>query len=154
MKKRILIVVCLVSFIWLAIGSCNSTRENLIVDIPSIIDKSPGEVKKVLGEPDSSYMQPILNKKVLTFFYTANVVEIRFFKNVASEIIVRQTKDIPFEENSLELFGVTPQTPTEKKENLLITWNDYPNFKTVSFYTKYRNTDGTPQIFEIFFKGK
>lgn len=154
MKKKLFIGVCMASIVWLAFISCDSNRQNLVIDIPKIINKSPEEVKKALGEPDSSILQPIFNKKVLTFYYTANVVEIRFFENIASEIIVRKTDNIPFDENSLKLFGVSPQTPTEKKENLLITWNTYPEFKTVSFYTKYRNPDGSPKIYEIFFKGK
>lgn len=133
--------------------ACQTSSSNLIIDVPQVVDKNPEEIRQILGDPDSVAMQPIFRQKVLTYYYTRHDVELRFFNGHASEILVRKTDDIPFEAASLSLFGLDPTSPEEFIPDMLMRWGNYDQFKTVTFYTKHRDAEGRPEIYELFFRG-
>jgi len=151
-KRKFLIRLCIVCLLvfW---SSCKD--KSVIVDINSVINKSNEEVINTLGEPDTTYWQPIFNKKILTAEYTRYRIEFRYFEGKASDIIVRNPTELEFAASTLKRFGLPESAPDKIEKDVLLRWdNPAEDIKMVSFYSKKRDDNGDPLIYEFYFKGK
>lgn len=133
-------------------NKATSEKEGIIVDVPAIINKTPEEVVKLLGEPDSAFDQYIVTKKIFTQLYQAGVVEIQYPRGKATDIVIHNPQPLPFEPPTLAAFGVQPKGPTYFQPYEVMRWEDIPEFEMVSFYTVHKADSVTVDNYTIFFK--
>lgn len=148
--------IILVFVIFTIIGcESTSTKEetNILVNIPELINRSPEEVEKILGTPDNSYFKVAFRHKVLVYEYEAENMEVRFPKNIASEIIIKNPLPFKYEPNTLKSYGITAAKPTKVVTDGFMKWENIPGFKVVSMYIKHLDTEGKVDNFDILFTG-
>jgi hypothetical protein len=155
-SKSILNLLLAHFIIIIGLSSCSKTPDDgstLIFDVRQVAGKTPNQVEKILGMPDSSYNLQIMGRKIYCQFYKTNQIEIQYPNTLATEIIVYKTNDLPFNHSALTQFGLDYKThPNEFLKDRVIRWNNIEPFSSVSFYNVEKDSIGKIKNFNIFFK--
>ena len=131
---------------------CSKQRENLIFNVHDLVGKDDKGVAAVLGQPDSSYYKNILGHRYFIQRYKSRDTEVRHFKGHVAEVIVNKPYDLPFDQHTIERFGLGSQKPTSIDTNAMIIWKDIPDFKSVTLYKTGAKKSGALKVqFKIFF---
>lgn len=137
---------------------CCKTREDgtIIMDVRSIVNKSPNETESILGKPDSTYTIRILGKPILCHLYEKHHIEIQFHENLATDIVVYGPHNLSFNQTALRAFNIDYKThhPDEYVKDRLIRWFDVDELSTISLYNPQFDSAGNISNFNIFFKAK
>lgn len=126
-------------------------KTNVVIDIPELINKSPKEVETILGTPDNSYYKVAFNHKVLVYEYKN--MEVRFPKNIASEIVIKNPVPFKYEPETLKSYGIIADKPTKVVSDGFMKWENIPKFKVVSMYIKHLDEEGNVDNYNILFTG-
>ncbi|HYF67867.1 MAG TPA: hypothetical protein VD884_07020 [Ohtaekwangia sp.] len=146
---------------WLAgftlgvLTACSPVAKNdVIIDIKSIVNKNPEQVIEMLGNPDSSYNKIIFGKAYFIQQYEKlNEAEIRFLNNVAHEVIINRTHGIDFNPTSLNKFGFEEKAPSSFDTTAFYAWKNLDDIQIANMYLiGTRKTDSTKHNFKIYFR--
>ncbi len=143
---RITIILCSV----LSLVSC----KQIILDVEEVTDKTPEQVAKILGTPDTAYTQVIVTKPVFTQIYRREFeIEIMYPEGLSTDIVVFDAApNLPFEAGIIEKFGLQQMPPSDVVANTYIKWKNYPGYKTINFFATDLDSAGKVEQFRLFFK--
>lgn len=143
---RITIILCSILFL----VSCKQT----ILDVEDVTDKTPEQVTKILGKPDTAYTQVIVTKPVFTQIYRREFeIEIMYPEGLSTDIVVFDAAPkLPFEAGIIEKFGLPQIPPSDVVANTYIKWKNYPGYKTINFFVTDLDSTGNVEQFRLFFK--
>ena len=144
--SRITIILCTVLFF----VSCKKT----ILEVEEVADKTPEQVAKILGKPDTAYTQVIVTKPVFTQIYRREFeIEIMYPEGLSTDIVVFDAApNLPFEAGIIEKFGLQQIPPSDVVANTYIKWKNYPGYKTINFFVTDLDSAGNVKQFRLFFK--
>ncbi len=131
-------------------------RRDVVLDVKSIVNKSPEEVESILGEPDSVYTIQMMGASIPCQLYMNRRVEVQYSGLRASDIIVHAWPGLSFSQTTLARFNLDYRMkhPADYRRDALIRWVDFDQFSAISFYNpKYDSLNNT-MSFDIFFKVK
>jgi hypothetical protein len=146
-----------VALLSLLAGGCSVGHSSeVLLDVPSVINKTPVEVVELLGEPDTTYIETILGRKLFCQRYDKHNIEIQFPDSLSTEIVVYGPHGLPFTQSALKAFNIPHQKahPSQHEKNRLMRWYDYKEFEAISFYNVQEDAAGAIENFSIFFKAK
>ena len=138
-------------------GGCSEDRSSkVLLDVPSVISKTPVQVMELLGKPDTTYTETIMGKKLYCQRYHNHNIEIQYPDSLSTEIIVYGPHDLPFTQSALKAFNIPLQEahPSQHEKNRLMRWYDLNEFETISFYNVQEDSAGAVKNFNVFFKAK
>lgn len=141
----------------LLITSCAQKDEtNIILDVRSIINKSPEEVVEILGEPDTTYTERILGKALFCQRYTKHNIEIQYPESLSTDIVIYGPHELPFTQSALKAFNIKYQKkhPSQYEKDVLMRWYDFDEFEAISFYNVRKDSLGQINNYSIFFKAR
>jgi hypothetical protein len=144
--SRVTIIFCAVWFL----VSCKQT----ILDVEEVADKTPQQVVKILGTPDTAYTQVFVTKPVFTQIYRREFeIEIMYPEGLSTDIVVFDAAPrLPFESGIIERFGLQHISPSDVVANTYIKWKNYPGYKTINFFVTDLDSAGNVEQFRLFFK--
>jgi hypothetical protein len=155
MRKSVLSLSILSFFL---IQSCEQSdnlkeKDSLIFNIPELVNKTPEQVIKILGEPDSAYTQYVVTIPVYTQWYGEKGLEIQYLEpeKLSKDIVIHNAGPLLFEPSTLALFGLEPTTPTISNPRSNLRWSDLQGYKTIHFYNRQEDANGDIR-FQIYFK--
>jgi len=141
-------------FFVMAIGACELPSDR-VMDVISLMGRSPEEIKEQIGQPDTTYFTYVLNKKIFTQRYHTDSYEVELFypKGFLEEVLVNHPMPLPFDKQSLEKFGVVVEkSPKENIDHVMMTWVDAANLSRISIYSIHRDSAGMPDDYRFYFK--
>ena len=140
--KILLLAVCFVA-----------CKEQVVLDVPRILNKTPIQVEEILGTPDSTYTIQVMGKKAFTQFYKNNHIEIQYPKQTATDIIIKGPHGLPFSGEALKALNIEVTTPPSQfMEKELIRWYDVGKYSAISFYQVQWDSLQNVQNFSIYIK--
>jgi hypothetical protein len=127
-----------------------------VLDINSIVDKTPREVESILGAPDTSYNQLVVTKKIFTQIYNVGCeVEIMYPEGLSTDIVVLNgAPKFAFEASTITKFGLEEMPPSDVLPNAYFKWKNYPGYVTINFFATDLDSAGTVEQFNLFFKSE
>lgn len=138
--------------VFLIAGCTPVEPDDLVFDAPKLVAKSPEEVVELLGEPDTSYYRPFLNKRYFIQYYNQYGVEVRHLNGSVSEIIVQQPYPLKFAPETITRFGIAYTEPSEYDSLAMIMWKNIEGIKVVNFYLRGElKPDSIEHSYHIFF---
>ena len=146
------IFLLLISITALTAG-CNSER-GVILDVSSVVNKTPEEVIRILGTPDTTYTERILGKTIFCQRYVAHNIEIQYPESLSTDIVIYGPHGLPFTQSALKAFNIRQQHPAQYERDAVMRWYDLDKFAAVSFYNVVKGSDGGIDNFTIYFKAK
>lgn len=150
--------LCLYAITFILFYSCTLNEkkgENLIVDIPEIINKTPEEVVAILGEPDTAFVQMVVTLRFHTqLYYDLDSLEIQYLDGTSKDIVVHKPLPLPLNKMTLEAFGLESKEPTDKVLDEVLRWENYEGFKMVNMYAIHKDKHSKIDDYKIFFKAK
>lgn len=143
-------------FIVILLSCSKPKKENVILDVKEIVNKTPTQTVSIMGAPDSTYTIRILGKPIFCQMYQEHHIEIQYPEMQATDIVVYDPHDLPFNQSALKAFNIDYKTfhPKEYIKDRLIRWFDVEEFSTISFYNPQVDSAGNITNFTIFFKAK
>ena len=154
MKIRIFLLL-FVALILLT--GCNNGRDpKLILDVASVINKTPDEVIAVLGEPDTTYIEKVVGKEIFCQRFGRHNIEIQYPELLSTDIVIYGPHDLPFTQVALKAFNVEyhQQHPSHFEHDAVMRWYDLNEFEAISFYNVKKDATGDIDNFYIYFKSK
>ena len=130
-------------------------KDEIILDVQRVVNKTPRQVKQLLGEPDTTYTQMIVRKPIFTQVYQRKLkIEIMYPEGLSTDVIVYDpAPTIPFSSRSLSRFGLNNSiSPSDSMHNGYLKWKHYPGFKTINLFATKLDDKGGVNQFRIFFK--
>jgi hypothetical protein len=139
-----------------AAGCRDQSREEVVLDVRAIANRSSSEVVAILGKPDSVYTLRMMGKVIFCQLYKDHHVEIQYAESLASDIIVYGQECLPFDQTALSFFKLDyrEQHPADYRKGSFIRWDDFREFSAISFYNPSKDSLGNIRAFDIFFKVK
>ncbi len=130
--------------------------KDILLDVKAIVNKSPKEVEKIIGTPDSTYTLQIMGKKTFCQLYKKHNIEIQYPKLLATDIIVYGPHELPFNQTALSAFNLDyrVQHPSDYMKDRFIRWSDFEEFSAITFYNTKKDSLNNITDFNIFFKVK
>ncbi|PIF34094.1 hypothetical protein CLU81_4728 [Flavobacterium sp. 9] len=139
MKKLILLLIIIATSI-----SCNQSKQSKtqspnVIDIKSLASKSKTEVEKILGKPNklepfSESSTPCKNTACQKGYYQNNKFEIIFVNEKADWITINDLEKYDFNEDNIEIFGLTKVEPEFKNPKDLIRWKNIEGFNEITIF--------------------
>lgn len=128
----------------------------VLLDVMAIANKKPAQVEAIIGEPDSVYTLHVLGRPIFCQLYKAHNIEIQYPESVATDIVVKDARGLPFDQTALSAFNLDyrRQHPSDYKKGNFIRWSDFEAFSAISFYNPTRDSANAISGFDIFFKVK
>lgn len=117
----------------------NAVKEesSLIVDISSIVGKSPDEVGKVLGKEDSKEViknkYPCENKDCEKLIYNKGKYEVIFNENKPLRVTINETPDLSSDETAITKIGLPEEAPSFKNPGSVMRWSNINGIEEVNF---------------------
>lgn len=139
----------------LLLAACGKD-EKLILDVRSVINKSPEEVVSILGEPDTTYTEKIPGKEIFCQRYREHNIEIQYPESLSTDIVVYGPHNLAFTQSALEAFNIRyqEQHPSQYERDAVMRWYDFKEFAAISFYNVQKNPEGVITNYTIYFKAK
>lgn len=135
MKKIILLLLILTSI------SCiqSKVESSNVIAIKNIAGKSEIEVEKILGKPNkvesfSESSTPCKNTPCQKCNYQNNKFEIIFINEKADWITINDLSEYDFNEENIEIFGLTKVQPEFKNPNNLIRWKNIEGLNEITIF--------------------
>ena len=150
MQMRFIVPIVLgLVFLW----ACQSKP---LLDVNSIVNKTPLEVEGILGAPDTSYTQRIVTKDIFTQIYNVGcAVEIMYPEGLSTDIVVLDgAPKFAFEASTITRFGLEEVPPSDVMPNAYIKWKNYPGYTTINFFATDLDSTGAVEQFNLFFKSE
>lgn len=148
----------LIGLLGLIVAACGTEKrqdEKILLDVKAIVNKSPAQVEEILGEADSVYTFRIMGKEVFCQLYKDDNVEIQYPDSVATDILVKDAHQLPFDQTALSAFGLDYRKhPSDYKKGSFIRWSDFEEFSAISFYNTKKDCLDRITGFSIFFKSR
>ena len=144
-----------VAFTLSTLAACNPVAKNdLIIDIKSIVNKNPEQVTEMLGKPDTSYSKMIFGKRFFIQQYEKlNKAEIRFLNDVSHEVIINNTRGLDFDPSSLKKFGFEEKAPSSFDTTAFYVWKNLNDIQLANMYLiGTSRTDSAKHNFKIYFR--
>lgn len=140
MKNLILSLIIVVTLI-----SCNQAKvekqgkKEVAFDLKSIAGKSMIEVESILGKPDKiepflESSTPCKNKPCQKGYYQKDKFEIIFINEKADWITINNLSEYDFDEENIEIFGLTKAEPEFKNPQDLIRWKNIEGINEISIF--------------------
>ena len=144
------------SLLALLIACTDVERDDIVIDVKVIVNKDPVQVEEILGKPDSSYTLQMMGRAILCQLYKDKAVEIQYPELRASDIVVHESRGLPFDQTALSAFNLDyrKQHPSDYRKGSLIRWTDFEGFSAISFYNARKDSRHNITNFSIFFKAK
>ncbi len=142
---------------WVLVLACQTKKEypHQHLQVMDIINNTPEETVKILGEPDSAFMQKVVTKNFYTqLYFNLDSLEIQYMDGTAKDIILHKPVPLSFDKKILENYGLGLKDPTSNELGEVYRWENYPDFKVISAYITRRDNNGEISDFRIFFKVK
>lgn len=150
--NRIIVSILLISGMIL-LQHCSDTHDERLFDVMKLKNKGPEEVCRILQiKPDSAFTRHFVEgDRFIQLYYDKDSSEFRYRAGKLMEIIIHKP-DIDYLPESIEYFGLNYTTPSSADTSSYIRWDEYPGFKSVSFYMvgNKRSTEGS-KIFKAYF---
>lgn len=138
--------------------SCKEKRQDpaLLLDIRSIVNRTPTQVISILGEPDTTYTERIAGKAFYCQRYWKHNVEIQYPDSLSTDIVIYGPHGLPFAQSALKAFNIEYQTkhPSQYEKDILMRWYNFDEFEAISFYNVEKDSQGRILNYNIFFKSK
>lgn len=137
--------------------SCDKSEKTILMDATEILSIKKEEVIKHIGEPDSTYYIPMLNKKIFTQLYYKGTydIEVRYENGLSKSILIQSNNDLPFSKEALKILGITDVGEADHyKPNLVLTWNDKKGFDKINIYSTRLQEDETVEKFKVYVRAK
>jgi hypothetical protein len=143
-------------FVLFLLGGCDKKASGLVLDVRSVINKTPSQVADVLGEPDTTYVERILGKQIFCQRYRTHNIEIQYPEELSTDIVIYGPHDLPFTQEALKAFSLphSKYHPKQFERDALLRWYDFDEFQTISFYNVEKDSAGKIRNFSVFFKTK
>jgi len=147
MKKTLfslIIIICL--------SSCNQvktekpiiSKKQIVINIKNIAGKSKLDVDKILGRPDNvepfkESSTPCKNTPCEKAYYQKDKFEIIFIDGKADWITVNDLSQYDFDEENIELLGLSIATPDFKNPQDVIRWKNIENINEINIFNNGSN---------------
>jgi hypothetical protein len=140
--KKIIISFMIIGFL----NSCNQSKTNslvenskIVIDLKKIAGKSKSEVEKILGKAErvetfSANRTPCKKVPCDMVFYKKNKFEIGYINNKADWITVNGLSEYDFNNDSIELFGLSKVEPSFNNAQSVIRWENLENINEISIF--------------------
>lgn len=138
MKKLILLLIITMSI------SCNQSKQSKtesssVIDIKNIAGKREMEVEKILGKPNkvesfSESSTPCKNTTCQKGYYQNNKFEIIFINEKADWITINDLEKYDFNEDNIEIFGLSKVEPEFKNAQNLIRWKNIEGLNEITIF--------------------
>jgi hypothetical protein len=148
--------LCLAFVVLVASGCSEARSSEVLLDVPSVMNKTPEQVADVLGKPDTVYTETIHGKKLFCQRYHKHNIEIQYPDSLSTGIVVYGPHDLPFSQSALKAFNIRHQKahPSQHEKNKVMRWYEFNEFETISFYNVQEDSAGAVKNFSIFFMAK
>lgn len=126
-----------------------------IMDIATVVNKTPQQVESILGTPDTAYTQTIVTKHIFTQIYNKDVfnIEIMYPDGLSTDVVVLNgAPKLPFDASAIKQFGLNEIPPSHFQEKAFIKWKNYPGYKTINIFVTDLDSVGNVEQFRLFFK--
>lgn len=148
----------LIALSTLCLCSCDthSKENNLILDVRKVINKAPHEVEIIMGKPDTTYIERIVGRGVFVQRYAKSDIEIQYWDNRSTDIIVHRPHGLPFNQNALKGFNLPykKKHPSQYAKGAYMRWYNFDEFETIGLYNVQKDNAGRIQNFSVYFKAK
>jgi preprotein translocase subunit SecG len=116
-----------------------NSQTDTIIDIRSIVNKTPEEVVSILGEAEKSEkVKPSGTACVSTSCdektFQSGKYEIVFINNKADWVTINLDSTQELKENSIKLIGLPETKPSLNNKSILTRWENIENIKEISFF--------------------
>jgi hypothetical protein len=146
MKKILLsfiIIMCL--------SSCTTTKQ-IVIDLKQVAGKNKSEVDKILGKPDKvePFKESSTSCKNLPCekaYYQKDKFEIIFINGKADWITVNNLSEYDFDEDNIEILGLSISEPDFNNPQSVIRWEHIENINEVNIFN-----DGSNKISYAYIK--
>ena len=146
MKKILSLLICLVILISCTQSKNNSQTEkiNIVIDLKKIAGKNISEVEKILGkaekvEPFSESSTPCNDQPCEKAYYQKDKFEIIFINGKADWITINELSEYDFNEDNIELFGISNSEPDFNNPDDLIRWKNIENISEINIFNNGSN---------------
>lgn len=129
-----------------------ATPGQIVLNVPSLVGKSPAQVRRVLGSPEKSTREgpsPEWHVILLRNTYARGTVEIDFLhgKTVAIQYNFNIGTNAPYGPESLSHLGLPTHFPPTVSNSLSIVWKSIPGYYAVHVFPGERLPDGRLGLF-------
>ena len=143
MKKIIIVFIFSLSFY-----SCQKTKKEdvtvnqikkneFIIDIKTIFDKSEIEIEKILGTAEEVAIGKFGIAQKNT--YQNNKFEITFYEGKSKNILIRNISNCDFKPENIKLVGLSPKAPSYEVTSHMMIWTDIENIGEIGFSNNGKN---------------
>lgn len=150
----------LFSFIIICLTSCNQvktekpiiSKKEIVIDLKRIAGKSKLNVDKILGKPEKvepfkESSTPCKNISCEKVYYQKDKFEIIFIDGKADWITVNDLSQYDFDEENIEILGLSITAPNFENPQDVIRWKNIENINEVSIFN-----DGSNKIAYAYIK--
>lgn len=143
-------------FLMVLISCKEETESTVLIDVQSVVNKTPAEVIATLGQPDSTYTERIAGKPLFCQLYRKHNIEIQYPDSLSTDIVIYGPHGLPFSQSALKAFKIAYQKkhPSQYERDILMRWYDFDDFEAISFYNVQKDREGQIENFYIYFKAK
>lgn len=150
----------LLSFIIICLASCNQaktekeiiSKKQIVIDLKNIAGKSKLDVDKILGKPEQvepfkERSTPCKNRPCEKAYYQKDKFEVIFIDGKADWITVNNLSEYNFDEENIEILGLSVTEPDFKNPQSVIRWKNIGNINEINIFN-----DGSDKISYAYIK--